>query len=153
MIFLADLLGQVGWQPVLAVLYGNSWLPAEPSPGAPALQIKLASAAEIFLVEELLHLAVPFGEMVGFLGGAQRRGEHGKLPDVDSVEVLQTRTPREGSSEVDDAETDSVQPPVVHLASLVGATVLLGSLSHRHLHGDLSEVLHGEHQTEDGENY
>ena len=94
-------------------------------------------------------------DLLGLLGFLSAwRVKHGKVPDVDSVEVLEAGTPREESSQVDDAEAGSVNPPVVHLTALVGATVLLGSLSLRpgHFHGDVGEVLHGEDQTKHGEN-
>ena len=53
---------------------------------------------------------------------------------------------------MDDAETCSVDPPVIHLTALIGATVLRGPLSLGHLHGDLGEVLHDQDETKE-ENY
>ena len=54
---------------------------------------------------------------------------------------------------MDDAETCSVDPPVIHPTALIGATVLRDSLSLGHFHGDLGEVLHDEDETKEGENY
>ena len=148
MTLLSSPLEHVGWESVLAVMLENTGLLAEPSLAAPSLQVQPASTGEIFLVEERFHLPVPFGEMVDLLcrrgGGcgcfpfAKRRGKHGELPNVDSVEVLEAGTPREESSQVDDAEASSVNPPVVQPTALVGAAVLLGSLRPGHVHGDLS---------------
>ena len=45
-----------------------------------------------------------------------------------------------------------MDPPVIHPAALIGATVLRASLRLGHLDGDLGEVLHDEDETKDGEN-
>ena len=84
---------------------------------------------------------------------SERCGRHGNGPNVDSVEILQPGTATEESSQVDDAETCSVDPPVIHPTALIGATVLRDPLSLGHLHGDLGEVLHDEDETKEGENY
>ena len=84
---------------------------------------------------------------------AQRCGRHGNRPNVDSVEILQPGTATEESCQVDDTETCSVDPPVIHPTALIGATVLRDSLSLGQLHGDLGEVLHDEDETKEGENY
>ena len=146
-------LEQPGWQPGLPILFWNTGLFGEPSLPGPGLDIQMTAAAEIILVEELFHLHVPFGERVLSIRGRDgSHGNHRNLSNVDSVEILQPRTPSEERSQVDDAEAGSVNPPVGLLAALVGATVLLGSLRPGHVHGDLSEVLHDEDETKDGEN-
>ena len=109
-------------------------------------------------MEQRLQLPAPFSEVVDgsfvlVLCGQVRCREHGNLPDVDSVEVLQPGTPPEESSQVDDAEAVPVDPPVIHPAALIGATVLRASLRLGHLDSDLGEVLHDEDETREGENY
>ena len=146
-------LAQPEWQPGLPILCCNAGLPGEPSLPGPGLGVQVSSAADIVLVEERFQFPDPLDERVlssRLRGGSHLR--HGKLSNVDSVEILQLRTAREESSQVDDAQAGSVNLPVVRLTALVGATVPLGSLRPGHVHGDLGEVLHDEDETKDGEN-
>ena len=46
-----------------------------------------------------------------------------------------------------------MDPPVIHPAALIGATVLRASLRLGHLDSNLGEVLHDEDETREGENY
>ena len=123
--FLLVLLLQPGWQSGLPSHCWNTRLAGEPPPPGPGLHAQLSSTAEIILVEDLLHLPIPFGEKI--LSGRLVGGSQGKLSQVDSVEILQPGTAVE-SSQVDDAQAGSVNPPVVLLASLVSATVPPGTL-------------------------
>ena len=51
------------------------------------------------------------------------------------------------SPEVEDAQPDSVELPVVQFTALVGAAVLAGPNSLGHVQCDLLEILHGQKQT------
>ena len=103
-------------------------------------------------MEQRLHLVAPFVEVV-VLGSLLRCGSHGNLANLESVEFLEPRTPTKQGPQVDDAEAEPVEPPVIHPAALVGAAVLRVALSLGQLHGDLGEVLHDEDETKAGENY
>ena len=111
----------------------------EPPLPPPHLELHHSSLVDVILVEQLLHLCIPFGKLQFLVD----------LSQLDTVEFLQVLAIAVESPQVDDAEAGPVEFPVIQPALEVRTTVLAAptGLGQRQAH--LRDLLHDETQTED----
>ena len=125
--------------PLLAVDGGELGLLGEPPLRPPHLELHHSPLVEVILVEQLLHLCIPFGKLQSLVD----------LSQLDTVEFLQVLAIAVERPQVDDAEAGPVEFPVIQPALEVRTTVLAAptGLGQRQAH--LRDLLHDETQTED----